>query len=63
MIAAAVQAHLKTIGAIPDDEPGEVDEAGADLAEAPEFMREAGPLETAPAGSEPGSGFFYLNRS
>ena len=61
--AAAVQEHLKTIGEIPDDEPVEAGGEGADLAGAPEFMREASALETPPAESEAGSGFFYLNRS
>jgi uncharacterized protein YdbL (DUF1318 family) len=61
--AAAVQAHLKKIGEIPDDEPVEAEGEGADLAGAPEFMREASALETPPAESEAGSGFFYLNRS
>jgi hypothetical protein len=60
--AAAVEAHLKNIGEIPDDEP-EAEGEGADLAGAPEFMREASALETPPAESEAGSGFFYLNRS
>ena len=60
--AAAVKAHLKNIGEIPDDEP-EAEGEGADLAGAPEFMREASALETPPAESEAGSGFFYLNRS
>src|SRR4029077_83218 len=44
--AAAVQEHLKTIGEIP-----EADREGADLAGAPEFMREASALETSPAES------------
>jgi hypothetical protein len=61
--AAAVKAHLKNIGEIPDDEPVEAEGEGADLAGAPEFMREASALETPPAESEAGSGFFYLNRS
>jgi uncharacterized protein YdbL (DUF1318 family) len=61
--AAAVQEHLKTIGEIPPDAPVEADGEGADLAGAPEFMREASALETPPAESEAGSGFFYLNRS
>jgi hypothetical protein len=61
--AAAVQAHLKTIGEIPPDEPVEADGEGVDLAGAPEFMREASAPETSPAESEAGSGFFYLNRS
>ena len=61
--AAAVQAHLKNIGEIPDDEPVEAEGEGADLAETPQFMREASALETPPAESETGSGFFYLNRS
>jgi hypothetical protein len=61
--AAAVQAHLKTIGEIPPDEPVEADGEGVDLAGVPEFMREASAPETSPAESEAGSGFFYLNRS
>jgi hypothetical protein len=61
--AAAVQEHLKTTGEIPDDAPVEADGEGADLAGAPEFTREASVLETSPAESEAGSGFFYLNRS
>ena len=61
--AAAVQEHLKTTGEIPDDAPVESDGEGADLAGAPEFTREASVLETSPAESEAGSGFFYLNRS
>ena len=61
--AAAVHEHLKTIGAIPDDAPVEADGEGADLAGAPEFTREASVLETSPAESEAGSGFFYLNLS
>jgi len=61
--AAAVQEHLKTIGEIPPDAPVEADGEGADLAGVPEFTREASVLETSPAESEAGSGFFYLNRS
>ena len=63
VMAAAARAHLIKIGEIPDDEPGEADGEGADLAGAPEFTREASVLETSPAESEAGSGFFYLNRS
>jgi uncharacterized protein YdbL (DUF1318 family) len=61
--AAAVQEHLKTIGEIPANEPVKADGEGTDLAGAPEFTGEASPLETSPAESEAGSGFFYLNRS
>jgi uncharacterized protein YdbL (DUF1318 family) len=64
VIASAVKAHLKTIGAIPADEPVEADGEGADLAGAPEFMREANALATSHADhaeSEVGSGFFYSN--
>ena len=61
--AAAVQAHLKAIGEIPADEPVEADGEGAELAGAPEFTDEASALETSPAESEAGSGFFDLNRS
>jgi hypothetical protein len=56
--AAAVHEHLKTIGAIPDDGPSEGDGQGADLARTPEFTGEASALETSPAESEAGSGFF-----
>jgi hypothetical protein len=38
---AAVKAHLKKTGQIPDDEPGEADGEGADLVGAAEFMEEA----------------------
>jgi hypothetical protein len=55
--AAAVEAHLKKIGEIPDDEP-EAEGEGADLAGAPEFMREASALETPPAESETAPDFF-----
>jgi predicted transcriptional regulator len=58
VIAAAVQEHLKKIGEIPDDEPGETEGEGADMAVAPEFMGEASALETSPEGPEAGSGFF-----
>ena len=61
--AAAVKAHLKNIGEIPDDEPVEAEGEGADLAGAPEFMREPSALETPPAESETAPDFFYLNRS
>ena len=47
--AAAVQAHLKTIGEIPADGPGEADGEGADLAGSPEFTGEA----NAPRGDPP----------
>jgi hypothetical protein len=56
--AAAVHEHLKTIGAIPDDAPVEAEGEGADLAGASEFTGEASALETSPAESEAGSGFF-----
>jgi hypothetical protein len=38
---AAVQAHLKKTGQIPDDEPGEGDGEGADPVGSPDFMAEA----------------------
>jgi transcriptional regulator with XRE-family HTH domain len=38
---AAVQAHLKKTGQIPDDEPAEAEGEGADLVGAAEFMEEA----------------------
>jgi hypothetical protein len=55
--AAAVHEHLKTIGAIPDDGPSEGDGQGRTLRGA-EFTGEASALETSPAESEAGSGFF-----
>ena len=48
--AAAVQEHLKTIGAIPDDEPVEADGQGADPAGSPDFMGEANAPEATPWG-------------
>jgi hypothetical protein len=39
--AAAVQAHLKAIGEIPDDERVEADAEGADPVGSPDFMAEA----------------------
>jgi predicted transcriptional regulator len=62
VMAAAVREHLKKIGEIPDDEPGEAEGRGADAAGSPEVTGEANALETSPAAAEPGSGFFYLNR-
>ena len=56
----AVRAHLKKTGQIPDDEPGEAEGEGADLA--PEFTSETAGLATSPA-AQGDSGFFYLNRS
>jgi hypothetical protein len=38
--AAAVQAHLKAIGEIPDDEPVGADAEGADPVGSPDFMAE-----------------------
>src|ERR1700729_3928132 len=43
--AAAVQAHLKAIGDIPDDEPVEADGEGADPVGSPDFMEEANASE------------------
>ena len=68
--AAAVRAHLKATGQIRGDEPAGAGGQGAELAEAPEFMGEAGapefmPEAGSPAGppgpAEPGGGFFYSN--
>ena len=50
VFAAAVQEHLKTIGEIPADEPGEADGEGVDLAGAPEFMGEANAPEASSCG-------------
>ena len=43
--AAAVQAHLKDIGEIPDEEPVEGDGEGADPLGSPDFMEEANASE------------------
>ena len=43
--AAAVEEHLKTIGAIPDDEPVEAGGEGAGPEGSPEFTGEAGAPE------------------
>src|ERR1700679_1841495 len=40
VIATAVQEHLKKIGEIPDDEPGEADGEGAEPAGSPELIGE-----------------------
>jgi hypothetical protein len=48
--AAAVQAHLKKTGQIPDDERGEVEGQEADSADLPDFMGEANASEGAPWG-------------
>jgi hypothetical protein len=61
--AAAVQAHLKKTGQIPNDEPDEADWEGAELGAAPDFMGEASAPATSPAEPQADSGFFYLNRS
>jgi hypothetical protein len=44
--AAAVQAHLKTIGEIPADEPGGAEGEGAKPPDSPDFMEEAKTPET-----------------
>jgi hypothetical protein len=63
VIAGAVQAHLKKIGEIPADEPGEGDGEGVDPAGSLEPAGEASALETFRAEAKAESGFFYLNRS
>jgi hypothetical protein len=61
--AAAVRAHLKKTGQIPDDGPSEAEGEGADLVGAHEFEGEASALEASSEASEADSGFFYLNPS
>jgi hypothetical protein len=56
--AAAVEEHLKAIGEIPADEPGE---EGAGPADSPELTDEA--PEAPRAADQPSSGFFSLNPS
>jgi hypothetical protein len=63
VIAGAVQAHLKKIGEIPADEPGEGDGEGVDPAGSLEPAGEASALETFRAEAKAESGFFCLNRS
>ena len=63
VIATAVQEHLKKIGEIPDDEPGEADGEGAEPAGSPELMGEASAPEASHADAQAGSGFFYLSPS
>jgi hypothetical protein len=41
VVAAAVRAHLKAIGEIPDDEPDEAEGEGANREHSPEFVGEA----------------------
>jgi hypothetical protein len=61
--AAAVQAHLKKTGQIPDDESDEAGVEGAELAATPEFMGEDDASQASCGEAQADSGFFYLNRS
>jgi hypothetical protein len=61
--AAAVQAHLKKTGQIPDDEADEAGVEGAELAATPEFMGEDDASQASCGEAQADSGFFYLNRS
>jgi len=63
VIATAVQEHLKKIGEIPDDEPGEADGEGAEPTGSPELIGEMNAPEASHADAQPGSGFFYLSPS
>jgi len=56
---AAAREHLKKIGELPADEPGEAD--GADQTSSPDVAGEAPSLETPRKESETGAGFFYSN--
>jgi transcriptional regulator with XRE-family HTH domain len=58
---AAAREHLKKIGELPADEPGEADGEGADQTNSPEVAGEAPSLETSRTEVEAGSGFFYSN--
>ena len=62
VMAAAAREHLKTIGEIPADEPGEAEGEGADPGSSPETTGERNALETPRAEAETSSGFCYLNR-
>ena len=62
-MAAAAREHLKKIGEIPGDEPGEADGEGAEPTGGPEFTGEANAPEASHADAQAGSGFFYLNPS
>ncbi len=59
--AAAVQEHLKKIGEIPADEPGEAEGQEADPSGSPEFVEEANAPDAPHAEAQAGSGFFYSN--
>jgi hypothetical protein len=63
VIAATVRAHLKKIGEIPDDEPGEADGDGTDTASETEEATEARALETARPETDMSSNYFYFNPS
>jgi hypothetical protein len=62
-MAAAAQAHLKKIGKIPADDPGEEEGEGTEPTGSLEFVSEANAPEASHADDQPGSGFFYLNPS
>ena len=61
VMAAAAREHLKTIGEIPADEPGEAEGEGADHGSSPETTGERNALETPRTEAETSSGFCYLN--
>ena len=63
VMAAAAREHLKTIGEIPADDPGEAEGEGADLAGSAEFSEDPTVPEASPAEAPANFGFFYLNRS
>ena len=59
---AAAEEHLKKLGVV-QDEPGEADGDGADIASETDVTAEANGLEALPAEAEAQSGFFSLNSS
>jgi len=62
VMAAAAREHLKTIGEIPADEPGEAEGEGADNGSSPETTGERNALETPRTEAETSSGLCYSNR-
>ncbi len=62
VMAAAVQEHLKKIGEIPDDEPGEAEREGADEMSPETVTAEANGLEASHTQAETSPEFFYWNR-
>ena len=61
VMAAAAREHLKKLGEIRDDEPGEADGEGANQENSPQFIGEANAPERPRTEAQVGAGFFYSN--